>query len=140
MERRGSLLLVEDEDVLRMLVGQFLRGEGFEVSEAANGLEALELALLSRFDLMVVDVNMPQMDGYTLVSRLRAADVGISCPVVMISTESQDSDVSTASSAGANLFLTKPVAPALLTRVARVLTGPLPDLWPAAHDVIGATA
>ena len=123
---RGTVLVVDDAPTVRMYHGGVLRAAGFEVEEAANGLEALELLLAHRYDLVVTDVNMPQMDGYALVRRLRSRAVARSTPVVTISTESQESDAETAYAAGANLYLVKPVAPELLSRVAELLTRPLP--------------
>ncbi|WP_432546564.1 response regulator [Kineococcus sp. SYSU DK004] len=120
-------LVVDDAPTVRMYHGGVLRAAGFTVHEAGNGFEALELLLGAAFDLVVVDVNMPQMDGYELVRRLRAEALAPSCPVVTISTESQEADADAAYRAGANLYLVKPVAPALLGAVAELLTSPLPS-------------
>ncbi|NHC46765.1 response regulator [Motilibacter aurantiacus] len=122
-------LVVDDAPTVRLYHGEILRSAGFSVDEAGNGLEALELALSARYDLLVVDVNMPQMDGYELVRRLRAEEPGLDCPIVTISTEADDSDAETAYRAGANLYLVKPVAPGLLEQVASLLTTPLPAPW-----------
>ena len=130
-----SVLVVDDAPTVRLYHGSILRAAGFDIAEAGNGFEALEMALNASFDLMIVDVNMPQMDGHSLVTRLRSCDVAMSCPIIMISTEAGDIDGDTAYRAGANLFLTKPVAPELLQRVARVLTAELPPGWLTPHAV-----
>ena len=124
---RGLALVVDDAPTVRMYHGGVLRAAGFTVEEAANGFEALEMLLARRYDLVVTDVNMPQMDGLTLVRRLRAEALGRSVPVITISTESQESDADAGYAAGANLYLVKPVAPDLLTRVADLFTAPLPS-------------
>jgi len=130
------VLIVDDAPTVRMYHRSILQAAGFETVEAGNGFEALELALVGKYDLMVVDVNMPQMDGFALVERLRSDEVGISWPIVMISTEAQDSDADSAYRVGANLFLIKPVEPDLLRRVADILTSPLPA---AAAPLTGAS-
>ena len=127
-------LVVDDAPTVRMYHGGILRGAGFSVHEAVNGYEALEMLLTETYDLLVVDVNMPQMDGYTLVQRLRSEPMSVTTPVVTISTESQDSDAEAAHRAGANLYLVKPVAPELLRRTAELLTAPLPAAGHDPHD------
>ncbi|WP_432524644.1 response regulator [Kineococcus sp. SYSU DK006] len=124
---RGLALVVDDAPTVRMYHGGLLRAAGFTVEEAGNGFEALEMLLVQRYDLVVTDVNMPQMDGLTLVRRLRGEALARSVPVITISTESQESDADAGYAAGANLYLVKPVAPELLTRVADLLTSPLPS-------------
>ena len=97
------------------LLAQFL-------AEAANGLEAVEAALTTAFDLFVVDVNMPKMDGYACVETLRSETVGTAAPILMISTEDRPGDADRAYAAGANLYLVKPVVAERLVRIARLLT------------------
>ena len=121
-----SVLVVDDAPTVRMYHSSILRAAGFDTTEAGNGFEALEMAITVPYDLLVVDVNMPQMDGFTLVERLRSPEVARSTAIIMISTEAQESDADRAYEVGANLFLTKPVAPDLLRRVAEILTAPLP--------------
>jgi two-component system, chemotaxis family, chemotaxis protein CheY len=114
-------LVVDDAPTVRLYHGEALRSVGFDVDEAANGYEALEAATGQRYDLLLVDINMPEMDGYTLVRRLRSTTV--SCPIVMISTEGEEADAERAYAAGANLYLIKPVGTGHLELVAGVLTG-----------------
>ncbi|NHC15283.1 response regulator [Motilibacter deserti] len=128
---RPRALVVDDAPTVRLYHGEILRSAGFDVDEAGNGFEALELALATAYDLLVVDVNMPQMDGYELLTRLRSDEVALTCPVVTISTEADEPDADNAYRAGANLYLVKPVAPDLLEHVAGVLTSSLPAPWSA---------
>ena len=123
------ILIVDDAATVRLYHRTILEEAGYAVTEAVNGVEALEKTAAAAFDLYLVDVNMPQMDGYSLVERLRSADVAVAAPVVTISTEAEGADAEAAFRAGANLYLVKPVAPGLLQRVATVLTAPLPPTW-----------
>ncbi|MEV4276226.1 response regulator [Actinoplanes xinjiangensis] len=130
---RARVLVVDDAATVRMYHNSLLNEAGFEVSEAANGLEAVEAALGTSFDLYVVDVNMPRMDGYACVEALRSATVGTAAPIVMISTEDRPGDADRAYRAGANLYLVKPVAGDRLVRVAAMLTAD--RSWAAEKDV-----
>ena len=121
-ETQMKVLVVDDAATVRMYHTTLLAGAGFEVAEAANGLEAVEAAMTTAFDLFVVDVNMPKMNGYTCVETLRSETVGTPAPVLMISTEDRPGDADRAFAAGANLYLVKPVTPERLVRVARMLT------------------
>jgi len=118
----SKVLVVDDAATVRMYHTRLLAEAGFEVMEAANGLEAVEAALSTPFDLFVVDVNMPKMDGYSCIRTLRSETVGSSAPVVMISTEDRPGDADRAYAAGANLYLVKPVSADRLVRVATILT------------------
>jgi two-component system, chemotaxis family, chemotaxis protein CheY len=118
----ARVLVVDDATTVRLYHGTVLRGAGFEVDEAANGLEAVEAALGTTYDLFFVDVNMPRMDGYTCVEQLRKSPRSQEAPIVMISTENRPSDSARAFAAGANLYLVKPVDPKRLLRVAQMLT------------------
>jgi two-component system chemotaxis response regulator CheY len=117
------VLIIDDATTVRMYHRQILTEAGFAVEECINGVEALEKALASRFDLFVVDVNMPKMDGYSFLRELRAREEVHQAPAVMVSTEVQAKDRELAFAAGANFYLTKPTKPGLLARVATLLTG-----------------
>jgi two-component system chemotaxis response regulator CheY len=119
----ARVLVVDDAATVRLYHCSLLTEAGFTVQEAANGLEAVEAALGTPFDLFVVDVNMPKMDGYACVTALRGETVGTSAPVLMISTEDRPGDADRAYAAGANLYLVKPVPADRLVRVATMLTG-----------------
>jgi two-component system, chemotaxis family, chemotaxis protein CheY len=121
---KARVLVVDDSSLVRLYYRSALEQAGFEVEQAINGIEAMERALSQPFDLVIVDVNMPRMDGLTFLRALRrsAADVAV-LPVLMISTESETQDVAAARAAGANFYLVKPVAEAELVRHVCVLTG-----------------
>ena len=82
-----SILVVDDTRSMRAMVAAVLQGAGYEVSEAADGVEALELARQRVFDLVVTDHNMPNMDGVTLVRELRALPNYDPVALIVLSTE-----------------------------------------------------
>jgi len=124
MPPKTRVLVVDDSSLVRLYYRSALEKAGFEVEQAINGIEAMEKVLSESFDLVIVDVNMPRMDGITFLRSLRsgAADVA-TLPVLMISTESESQDVADARAAGANFYLVKPVAEAELVRHVCVLAG-----------------
>lgn len=117
------VLVIDDAATVRMYYRQILESQGFTVEEADNGYEGLEKALSSRFDLYLVDVNMPKMDGYTLLRAIRQEPSIRATPAIMISTEAQEQDMKAAYAAGANLYFQKPARPEVLILNARLLTG-----------------
>jgi two-component system chemotaxis response regulator CheY len=121
---KARILIVDDSSLVRLYYRAALEKAGFEVEQAINGIEALERALSQSFDLVIVDVNMPRMDGFTFVRALRriATDVA-SMPALMISTEAETQDIAAGRAAGANFYLVKPVSEVELVRHVCVLTG-----------------
>jgi two-component system chemotaxis response regulator CheY len=118
------ILVVDDSSLVRLYYRSALEKAGFAVEQAINGMEAMEKALAQSFDLVVVDVNMPKMDGLSFLRVLRGSDGDIaSVPALMISTESGQQDRDDARAAGVNFYLVKPVSEADLVRYATVLVG-----------------
>lgn len=115
--------MIDDAATVRMYYRQILEELGFEVNEAVNGAEGLEKALSHAYDLLIVDINMPVMDGYSLVRAVRQEPTLHSIPVMMISTEAEAEDKTEAYRAGANLYEIKPVLPDVLSLDAQLLTG-----------------
>jgi two-component system chemotaxis response regulator CheY len=120
---KARILVIDDGITMRMYYRDVLEGAGFEVEEAVNGLEGVERAMTGTFDLLVVDVNMPKMDGYEVTRTIRN-DVNLCLlPVLTISTEDKEADAAKAYEAGANFYMSKPVRPQDLTEIAHLLTG-----------------
>jgi len=118
------ILVVDDAGLVRRYYRSALETAGFEVAEALNGLEALELLLGDRFDLVIVDVNMPQMDGLSFLQTLRAKSLPLSSiPALVISTESAPQRVAAARAAGANFYIVKPLRAEALVQYASLLCG-----------------
>ena len=118
-----KVLIVDDHEQNRYLLRSLLTSNGFEVEEACDGLEALELARGDRPDLVISDLLMPSMDGYTLLREWKADDALSGVPfIVYTATYTQDEDERLAYDLGADAFLVKPTEPeAFLERVERVL-------------------
>ncbi|WP_042695109.1 response regulator [Azospirillum sp. B506] len=117
------VLVVDDAVTVRAFSRRVLEADGFVVDEAVNGIEGLERAMAVPPDLVIVDVNMRKMDGYTMLRVLRRDPALRDVPAIMISTESKDSDREQALLAGANWYIVKPPRPEMLVEAARLLTG-----------------
>ena len=118
------ILVIDDASLVRRYYRDALERAGFEVDEALNGVEALEKVLSGPYDLVVVDVNMPQMDGFTFLRSLRRQAPPIAAiPALVISTEAGPHDQRAARSAGANFYLVKPVAQDALVRHVSIMCG-----------------
>jgi two-component system chemotaxis response regulator CheY len=121
---RVSVLVVDDSSLVRLYYRDILEKAGFEVEQAINGIEAMEKVLLQAFDLLIVDINMPRMDGFSFIRTLRAGAPDIaSLPALVITTEAGPQDREDARTAGANFYLVKPVSEADLQCHVAVLTG-----------------
>lgn len=116
------ILVIDDAATVRMYHRQIVEEAGYLIDEAINGIEALEKALTHPFDLYLVDINMPKLDGYGFLRELRASSIP-QAPAIMISTEAEHQDLVRAYEAGANYFLIKPTKPAELTRICQLLLG-----------------
>ena len=118
------ILIVDDASLVRRFYRDALERAGFDVDEALNGVEALEKLLAEPSDLLIVDVNMPQMDGFTFLRTLRRQAPPISSiPALVISTEAGPHDLRAARSAGANFYLVKPVAQDVLVAHVSIMCG-----------------
>ena len=104
------------------MVGQTLRAAGYEVIEAADGVQAFELAKDKVVDVVITDVNMPNMDGITLVAQLRTLPNYRLVPLLLLTTESSPERKAQGKQAGATGWMVKPFNPdQLLATLARVL-------------------
>ena len=116
------ILIVDDAATVRLYHRGILESSGYAVAEAWNGIEALEKALEAPFDLYIVDINMPKLDGYGFLRELRQQEIP-QAPSIMVSTEAADKDETAAYRAGANGYLIKPVKPAQLLAHAGLMLG-----------------
>ena len=112
---RHTVLLVEDEDQLRGVLRDLLEREGFTVVEARDGVQALDEIDRHAPDAMVLDINLPRLDGYQVLTHMRARPATASIPVLVLTArEDEDSEVKVFES-GANDFITKPFRPRALS-------------------------
>ena len=118
------ILVVDDASLVRRFYRDALERANFEVGEALNGVEALEKLLVESFDLVIVDVNMPQMDGLTFLRTLRTQAAPLSSiPALVTSTEAGPQDARAARAAGANFYLVKPVPQDMLVAYVSIMCG-----------------
>jgi two-component system, chemotaxis family, chemotaxis protein CheY len=119
-----TILVVDDAGLVRLYYRTALEAAGFRVEEALNGIEALEKLLIAPVDMLIVDVNMPRMDGFTFLRTLRSgSQPQASIPALITSTEAADKDFEAARAAGANFYLVKPIDTATLAEFAAMLCG-----------------
>jgi CheY-like chemotaxis protein len=122
-EARGELILVADDDGdVRELIVFRLERAGYRVVTAADGLEAVEVALERSPDVCVIDVMMPKLDGYQVTERLRASPGLAEVPIVLLTASVEDAAVSRGFEVGASDYIKKPFGPQeLLERIAAAL-------------------
>src|SRR5579864_1519555 len=102
---RGNVLFVEDEEALRMTVGDRLQNEGYVVEYAANGDEGFEKAARLPFDLIILDVMLPRKSGFTVCREIRQA--GLITPVLMLTARDRTEDKVNGLKIGADDYVTK---------------------------------
>ncbi len=106
-----SILAVDDMRSMRELVQSVLEKRGYTVSTAEDGLKALAAAQKAPFDLIIADINMPNLDGVDLIKHLRGLPGYETTPILMLTTESADEKKRAARTAGANGWIQKPFNP-----------------------------
>lgn len=114
------ILVVDDSDVILKFFSIVLGHAGYEVETAEHGEAALERLGAGRFDLVITDINMPRMDGFSLLRELKARHADLPC--IILTTEDEAEDLATGLSLGAALYLVKPAEPdELVASVSKVL-------------------
>jgi two-component system OmpR family response regulator len=106
MSQQPKVLVIDDEPGVRELISESLRISEITAVQAADGLEALSLLRREKFDLLILDINMPKLDGLALLEKLRAE--GMSVPVLMLSARADKTDINQGLRIGADDYLTKP--------------------------------
>jgi DNA-binding response OmpR family regulator len=121
-----QVLVVDDHTNMQLLLAEFLSGQGFEVTCASDGYEAFSVLEKQDIDLILLDIMMPSMDGYQIISKLRKES---SIPVIMITAKQQENDVIKGFDLGADDYITKPFQMReLLVRMRAVLRRALPKI------------
>ncbi|GAC1537616.1 MAG: response regulator [Polyangiales bacterium] len=120
-----DLLVVDDSKVMRDMIVACLRAEpGAVFTHASSGLEAIEQLSLKGFDLVVLDLNMPDIGGIEVVEFIRAQDRLRALPIIVVTTRGDDASRTRALEAGASRFMTKPFTPdAIIAEVRALLNG-----------------
>ena len=120
----NTILVIDDSSTIRRLLGLILRKKDYLVAEAEDGIDAMEKLSHVQADLIIVDLNMPNMDGIEFVKSLRSNYYYMDTPVIMLTTTKDDTLRRDALQAGVNMFLNKPIQPdVLLFKVESLLKG-----------------
>lgn len=118
------ILIVDDSKTIRNLVAFILKKEGYKVTAAEDGLDGLEkLYAMGAVDMIISDINMPRMDGFTFIKTVREQETYRDLPIVVLSTEGQEEDIKKGISLGANLYMVKPAQPQQMIRNVKMLLG-----------------
>jgi two-component system chemotaxis response regulator CheY len=129
----SRVLVVDDSRVMREMIIACLRAEGaLEFAHAGSGLEAIERLSLKPFDLMVLDLNMPDIGGLEVIEFVRGQDKLRGLPILVVTTRGDESSRSRALETGASAFMTKPFAPEAILAEVRRLLSPGGQVQPAA--------
>jgi len=105
------ILIVDDDEMVRMALVELLKPEGYTLDVASGGKEALIKIDENRYDLMMFDIIMPEIDGLELCKKVRAREEYKGVPIVFLTAKSREQDRMKGLEAGANLFLSKPIMP-----------------------------
>lgn len=120
----ASILLAEDEPILRMLVMDSLEDEGYEIDAAVDGEEALEKITAREYDLIILDYMMPKMTGIEVIEKTRALPERSGVRILMLSAKNQQAEQDKVLQAGADDFMSKPFSPLdLIAKVGQMLNG-----------------
>jgi DNA-binding response OmpR family regulator len=111
------ILIVDDDEMVRMAISELLKPEGYEIDSVGSAKEALDKIEEEKYDLLLLDIIMPQMDGLELCRRIRAKKDLAEVPIIFLTAKSREQDRIEGMEAGANLFLSKPISPAKLVEV-----------------------
>ncbi len=120
-----QILIAEDEPRMRRLIKDYLSREGFVIVEASNGKEALELFQTNKFDLLILDIMMPLLNGFDLCKAVR--DIS-NIPIIILTARSDDDDEVLGYDLGADDYITKPFSPKILVAKVKALLRRLDDL------------
>ncbi|ABC92279.1 response regulator [Rhizobium esperanzae] len=119
----ANILTVDDSASIRLTTKVTLTNAGYSVTEAVNGAEGLAAAKSNSFDLIVTDLNMPVMDGLTMIEELRKLPAQAGVPIIFLTTESDADLKARAKAAGATGWLTKPFDPENLVKIVKKVLG-----------------
>lgn len=117
------IMTADDSASVRQMVAFTLKQNGYDVVEAVDGRDALNKLSAQKVDMLLTDLNMPNMDGIGLIKGVRAGALNKFIPIVMLTTESQDSKKAEGKSAGASGWIVKPFKPEQLIAVIKKVLG-----------------
>jgi len=120
-DNQKTILIADDSEMVCNFHSYILKNAGYKTISAIDGADALEKLLQNTIDIVVTDINMPNMDGYELVKRIRLIPEYEDLPVIMVSTESEAKDKQRGYNAGANVYIVKPTPPESLIESVNLL-------------------
>jgi len=123
MNTRTTILTVDDSASMRQMISFTLKGAGYEVVEAVDGRDAIEKMEIYPVQMLITDINMPNLDGIELVRKVRMHAVYRFIPIILLTTESQDTKRREGKAAGATGWIVKPFKPDQLLNVVRKVIG-----------------
>lgn len=106
-----KILVVDDDRLVLIAIQELLSSLGFSVVTSSCGFDALEKIAQEKFDLVILDVIMPEMDGFEVCQRIRQSESSTDIPVLMLTAKSGEEDKERGMEVGANLYLPKPISP-----------------------------
>ncbi|NVO23137.1 response regulator [Donghicola mangrovi] len=118
-----SVLAIDDSRTMRMLVSQTLKGAGFDVVTAEDGVQGVETFATRRFDAVITDINMPKLDGFGVIEAIRQSPKNRRVPILVLTTESSEAFRNRARGLGATGWLVKPFEEEGLVNTVRLVTG-----------------
>ena len=113
-----TILIVEDEERMRKLLRDYFKSSGFSTLEAANGVEALKVFKENKIDLLILDIMMPYMDGFTVCNKVRKTS---ETPIIILTAKGEEEDKLLGYELGADDYVTKPFSPKILVAKAKAL-------------------
>ncbi len=105
------ILIVDDDEMVLMALNELLKPEGYEVDSVGSARDALNKINENRYDLLMLDIIMPEINGLELCKKIRAREDYRETPIVFLTAKSREEDRAIGLEAGANLFLSKPISP-----------------------------
>lgn len=117
------ILVVDDSETVRQVLQMTLGNAGFDVLEAVDGIDALDKLSMSQVDMLITDLNMPNMDGLELIKKVRQEGTHRFTPIVMLTTESSEEKKLAGREAGASGWIVKPFKPEQLLKVVKMVLG-----------------
>ncbi len=119
----ANILTVDDSASIRLTTRIALTGAGYQVTEAVDGLDGLGKAKAGNYDMIVTDLNMPNMNGLQMIEALRSSPAHTGIPIIFLTTESDAEMKARAKAAGATGWITKPFDPDQLVKIAKKVLG-----------------
>ncbi|NLY63213.1 MAG: response regulator transcription factor [Erysipelothrix sp.] len=114
-----KILIVDDEERIRNVIATYAKNEGYEVTHASNGLEAIDLVLENKYDILILDIMMPKLDGFSTLKRIRETS---DTPVIMLSARQEEYDKLYGFELGVDDYVTKPFSvKELMARISAIL-------------------